>query len=348
MLKDLISVIVPIYNIPEKLLRKCIESITNQTYKNLEIILINDCSPDNSRSVISHYAELDSRIIFIDNNENKGISSSRNNGLRIMTGDFFTFVDADDYIDPNRIALLLEEAIRTKAEIVVSAFKYVTEEERFLYYERKKNQTFNLTQIHEKVRALPYLHYYVWSKLFKTETFKEIRFNPKAGRSSEDSIYSIECFVKASTMAISSDTSYNYVYRPNSITNSVINWRYIMSEVEACKQIENIFTTNGCKDIYTGHYWKPVYQKTTLLSGKISRISDREARASLFAFLREKYYSELVHVVPVNRYHPFYRFLFTLNSPGFLYYCTYFIYRSPINLITSRITTFLNVQKKKN
>ena len=110
--KKLISVIVPIYKIPEELLRRCIESIINQTYTNLEIILINDNSPDNAKAIISEYAQHDNRIIIIDKVKNEGASSAsvRNDGLLICHGNYFTFVDADDYIVCDRIEHLLKRA----------------------------------------------------------------------------------------------------------------------------------------------------------------------------------------------------------------------------------------------
>ena len=95
-MNKLISVIVPVYN-AEKYLKECVESLINQTYINLEIILINDGSTDNSIQICNEYADYDSRIIVVDK-LNEGVSKTRNLGIEIAKGDFITFVDSDDYI----------------------------------------------------------------------------------------------------------------------------------------------------------------------------------------------------------------------------------------------------------
>ena len=105
-----ISVIVPVYN-TEKYIGRCIESILNQSYKELEVIVINDGSSDGSAEIIRKYAENDSRIIFIDN-KNYGVSESRNIGIRNAKGEYIQFVDSDDFIDENMLKdtlKLLEE-----------------------------------------------------------------------------------------------------------------------------------------------------------------------------------------------------------------------------------------------
>lgn len=100
-MSDLVSIIVPVYN-AEKYLNKCLDSIVNQTYSNLEIILINDGSTDNSLSICNDYTNKDGRIIVIDKH-NTGAADSRNEGLKKATGKYIMFVDSDDFIDLNII-----------------------------------------------------------------------------------------------------------------------------------------------------------------------------------------------------------------------------------------------------
>ena len=100
MKRIIVSIIVPIYN-TEKYLRKCVDSILKQTYENLEVILVNDGSPDNSLEICREYERLDSRVKVI-NKKNGGLSSARNAGLEICTGKYITFVDSDDYLKKMR------------------------------------------------------------------------------------------------------------------------------------------------------------------------------------------------------------------------------------------------------
>lgn len=116
MKKIKISVIIPIYNV-EQYLSQCLDSIINQTYTNLEIILINDGSTDNSEKICNQYKLLDPRIIVI-HKTNGGLSDARNTGIKIATGDYISFVDADDFIDENMYTILFQKINTTNADII--------------------------------------------------------------------------------------------------------------------------------------------------------------------------------------------------------------------------------------
>ena len=113
-----ISVIIPVYN-EEEYCNECIDSVINQSYKNLEIICINDKSTDNSLKILEDYAQKDSRITIINNQENKGLGFSRNVGLEYATGDYIFFIDSDDSILENTLELLLKNAISNESDVVL-------------------------------------------------------------------------------------------------------------------------------------------------------------------------------------------------------------------------------------
>ncbi len=121
-MNKLISVIVPVYN-AEKYLKECVESLINQTYINLEIILINDGSTDNSIQICNEYADYDSRIIVVDK-LNEGVSKTRNLGIEIAKGDFITFVDSDDYIDLSMYEKLMIKAETENSDMVFCGYNY--------------------------------------------------------------------------------------------------------------------------------------------------------------------------------------------------------------------------------
>lgn len=116
MISPKISIIIPVYNV-EKYLPKCLDSIVNQTYKNLEIICVNDGSEDSSADILSRYAEQDSRFVLI-NKENEGVSVARNKALDAVSGEYIMFVDSDDWIDANTCELALNKALQQKADVV--------------------------------------------------------------------------------------------------------------------------------------------------------------------------------------------------------------------------------------
>ena len=116
-MEELISVVVPVYNV-EKYIDKCINSIINQTYKNLEIILVDDGSPDNCGNICDEYAKKDNRIIVI-HKENGGLSDARNTGIEVSKGKYITFIDSDDYISDNYVSFLYNLIIEYKADISI-------------------------------------------------------------------------------------------------------------------------------------------------------------------------------------------------------------------------------------
>lgn len=115
-MNDLISIIVPVYNV-EKYLNKCIDSIINQTYKNIEIILVDDGSTDNSGKICDEYLLRDSRIKVIHKN-NGGLSSARNEGINISSGEYIGFVDSDDWVEPNMYEEMYKKILYSNADIV--------------------------------------------------------------------------------------------------------------------------------------------------------------------------------------------------------------------------------------
>ena len=344
----LISVIVPIYNIPESMLRRCIESILNQTYSFLEIIFVNDNSPDNSLNIVKQYASEDERIIIFDKKNNEGVSAARNDGLSIAKGDYISFVDADDYIADARFSELLRIAEDNDADIVVTSLQRVTENGCRLFSGLSPNRVFNFKNKNDRIEALAHISYYVPTKLFRYELLKGISF-PKL-IIAEDLVFSINCFLKAERMVTSDNISYYYVQRNQSALRKEITFEYVESQIIARKTVKELFESYNLMDIYLNYYWKTVYQETTLLCGMIANIKDRQKRLEYFKYLKKKYYAVLAKLVPENnRYDLFYRVLFkTTNNPKLFYYCSYFIYRSPFDLLKDRLIKIINMVMIKN
>lgn len=133
---DLISIIVPVYNV-EKYLEHCLNSIINQTYKNLEIILVNDGSTDNSLEICESFKQKDSRIKIITKG-NGGLSSARNEGLKIAKGNYISFVDSDDWIDADFIKALYNNLISTDSDMSTCEFIRETEPSQFVETKKEK------------------------------------------------------------------------------------------------------------------------------------------------------------------------------------------------------------------
>lgn len=214
-----ISIIVPIYNV-EKYLPKCIDSILNQTFKNFELILVNDGSPDRCGAICDSYAALDSRIVVI-HKENGGVSSARNAGLDTARGNYIGFVDPDDYIDPEMYSTLFNLCKDRNADI--SVCKFAREINGKIQYNEEEKQIIKLDNEHGMVELFKGILYRfsLCNKLFKMHCFEGIQF--PEGRIHEDLSTTYLLFSKASKIVYQSFKGYIYVKREESILTSRYN-----------------------------------------------------------------------------------------------------------------------------
>ncbi|NLK66988.1 MAG: glycosyltransferase [Campylobacteraceae bacterium] len=220
-MKPLISVIVPVYKV-EKYLKKCIDSIINQTYENLEIILVNDGSPDNCPQICDEYALKDRRVKVI-HKENGGLSDARNAGLDVMSGEFVTFIDSDDFVSRFYIENLYFLVKKYEADITITEFLYIKDSQILALNESKiSDEKVLVHQKDEFMQNIFYAKIYdigATRKLFKSSFFEDIRF-PK-GRISEDLGTIPYVFEKASKIAFCKKQDYFYLIRDDSITRTV-------------------------------------------------------------------------------------------------------------------------------
>lgn len=241
--KDKVSIIVPIYNV-EKYLERCIDSIINQTYKNLEIILIDDGSTDKCRNICENYKEKDSRII-VDHKENGGLSTARNRGLDISTGKYILFVDSDDYICDTMIEELLKLLLKYNADIAHCNFKIVDEFGNNMNDKHKDLYDENLMNSYETIYS--YIVDYrvkvmAWNKLYRRELFDYIRF--KDGYVYEDEIIFPEIISKSELNITTNKKLYFYTYNNNSITKTDFNESKLKSKKYLCDFLEKFYLEN--------------------------------------------------------------------------------------------------------
>jgi len=224
-----ISVVIPIYKV-EKYLEKCVESVVNQTYKNLEIFLVDDGSPDNCPKMCEDWAKKDKRIKVI-HKQNGGLSDARNFGIEKATGDYIMFVDSDDYLDEKICETLLTLSLKYNAEISMCDGCDV--------YENNPNLNNNLTQ-NKKIEESVFnkedlfkmllknnIKYFMtaWAKLYKIELFKTLRYDK--GRIHEDEFILHKLINLTNTLAYVNLPYYYYLQREGSIMQSKKEKSYI-------------------------------------------------------------------------------------------------------------------------
>ena len=215
-----ISVIVPVYKV-EKYLDRCVESIVNQTYKNLEIILVDDGSPDNCPAMCDAWAEKDERIRVI-HKENGGLSDARNAGMDIATGDYIGFVDSDDWIEPDMYQFLMNNILENDSDISRCGLfvEYEDEEDK-----QEQNSEFLSMRICDNTEYLKglvqggYVRGVVWNKLYKCSCIGDDRFMTADG-ASEDIMFNNRIALKVKSCVCEDRPLYHYVRRKGAITIS--------------------------------------------------------------------------------------------------------------------------------
>jgi glycosyltransferase involved in cell wall biosynthesis len=217
-INDLISVIVPVYNV-EKYLPQCINSLLNQTIKNLEIILVNDGSLDTSGKICDEFSKKDNRIIVI-HKENGGLSSARNAGLEIAKGPYIGFVDSDDWLDESMYETLLKIIKDTDSDIsCCKFFKTADSEEKIPATDNEIIQSFNNVEGLNNFYTDLYTQTVVaWNKLYKRELFNDVIY--PTGKIHEDEGTTYKLFYKANKIIYTNKPLYYYRITPNSITTS--------------------------------------------------------------------------------------------------------------------------------
>lgn len=209
-----VSVIVPVYNV-EKYLRQCLDSLTQQTYRNLEIIIVNDGSTDKSGAICEEYALKDSRIHLISQ-ANAGQSAARNAGLSMASGDYITFVDSDDWVEPDFIQSLYAMMIDNKADIVCCDYLLEYENKSVCAKIGNKGDKEEYSNSFLLASKLPVT---VWYKLYK----KKLLINQKfvEGIKCEDVPFTMQVFSRMPKTRILSEPKYHYRQRSSSTVNSL-------------------------------------------------------------------------------------------------------------------------------
>lgn len=232
------SIIVPIYKV-EEYIERCVTSLIEQTYPNIEIILVDDGSPDNCPKICDNYAKKDSRIKVI-HKVNGGLSDARNAGLKIATGDYIIFVDSDDYVNKNMCEQMLEYAKKNYDVIIGDAIveggkinlehictdKVLSGKEYLLY-------------AHESQKA-PMA---VWLNIYNRDFLNKNRLRFKYGILHEDEEFTPRVFLKARSVFVTKIPFYHYIIRDNSITTKKDKRKNAKDFYDTCIELEKIYNT---------------------------------------------------------------------------------------------------------
>lgn len=223
----LISVIVPVYNV-EKYLRQCLDSLLQQSYRDLEIIMVDDGSQDSSGEICEEYAAKDSRIKVI-HKQNEGLGFARNSGLEISTGKYVTFIDSDDVAECDLVEQLMKEVVDKDVDTCIGGFKRIAEDGKVVFQESYAREAFSGNDVYNKLFArmlgsAPDAHdairMSVWNVLYSMDIIRKhnIRFPSERVFISEDIVWDSEYYRYAQAVSVIGSTAYHYRITPGSLT----------------------------------------------------------------------------------------------------------------------------------
>ena len=213
----LVSIIVPIY-CTEVYLPECIESLCHQTYPHIQIVLVDDQSPDQCPAICDRYAQQDERIVVI-HQKNSGVSGARNTGLRYASGEYIMFVDSDDTLNPDAVRILLQDAYDYEADIVWAPQNCAVETNAvYNIYRNQDALALSLDGTHN-INA-------VWGKLFRATFIQNLRF-VDGKNINEDGFFMFQCYMRAPVFVRHAISIYNYNIRPDSCSRQVFSDKYL-------------------------------------------------------------------------------------------------------------------------
>ncbi|MDE5558708.1 MAG: glycosyltransferase [Ruminococcus sp.] len=215
-----ISVIIPVYRV-EKYIARCLDSVINNTYQNIEIVCVNDGSPDDSLRILNAYAERDSRIVVVSQN-NGGLSSARNTGIKHSTGEYVTFIDSDDWIHPNYFEILIDSIRKEMADVAICGFDQVEQySNSFIVYDQKSyaKQVFNIS-IDELMHDKKFKMFKVYACGVLYRKAKIIHFFPEDVKVIEDNIFNLINLPQYKKACIINLPIYFYYFNSNSIMHT--------------------------------------------------------------------------------------------------------------------------------
>ena len=297
---SLISVIVPVYNVGEYLSR-CVDSILKQTYSNLEIILVDDGSTDDSGHICDTYIPRDSRIRVI-HKKNGGLSSARNAGIEKAKGEYLSFIDSDDYIHPEFYERLYTAIMENDADVAVCNFKQVAHGTETDTGERKVSKFVGKQSIMDNFyNSNCAASVVAWNKLYKRSVFGQLRYKPGIIHEDEELTYRI--LYSSNCAVYLSDTLYYYYVRENSITMKP----YAQRNLQMFDVLKSIIV------FYDEHREKELRKKAVIRYFKILQLHmlrvERECQCrnvrvsenELYKTLR-KYYIDDLHYYHMRKY----------------------------------------------
>ena len=248
----IISIVIPVYNV-ESYISQCLDSIVNQSYRNLEIILIDDGSTDRSGEICDKYAAKDARII-VKHQKNGGAANAKNAALKIASGDYLAFVDSDDYVEPDAYDYMISILEEYDADVIQGSFRYIYKNKKEDYPATDKNMEYGTIEYLKKYTE-NWTCALLWDKLYKRSLFQDIFF--EEGHVVDDEFFTYQGMMNARKIICVPEIVYNYRKRKSSVTsNPDYQSRIIFDKLDYLEKRRTIITGKylELKRVFDRHY----------------------------------------------------------------------------------------------
>lgn len=274
--KELVSIIIPVYN-AQKYIKRCLTSVLNQSYTNIEIIVINDGSTDKSEEIVESLAKKDSRIKLLNQN-NQGAAKTRNTGIKKATGEYIMFIDNDDYIEKDYVNMYVNNI--KKNDIVIGGYRRVSNKKE--YFKVKGNS-----------KWYPYLIMAPWAKLYRKDFIIKNKIEFLDYAIGEDSYFSINAYGKAKSIKIIDYIGYNWFFNEESISNTT--QRGFNKKIDIKYLLEKLYEVFPKENEFHDYYFLRYGIWYLLFSGRNAKKEEfMEEYKKIFSWLKEK-------KIPINR-----------------------------------------------
>lgn len=296
---DLVSIIVPVYK-TEQYLSRCVNSILNQSYSNIEIILVDDGSPDDCPRLCNEFEEKYSNVKVV-HKKNGGLSSARNAGLDVCKGNYISFIDSDDFIEKNFIRRLYESLKKFNADVAMVQYAQVTSESDLPYVKPQKEKVYKNNDVEKAFLKLKIDS--VCVGLYRAEVLEKQRFIE--GKTSEDIPFNFDVFRKIKTFIYIPEKRYYYYYNPESISNGPLD-KNMLNYLEFRKEICEYYST---KPLELKRMSEALYARAAMglqtrmtlygISQDLDEKICNELFSNVFRKYRESFYQ--VNIIPLSR-----------------------------------------------
>lgn len=305
LMKPKVSIIVPVYKV-EQYLDQCLQSLINQTLQEIEIIIINDASPDRSNQVIEKYLN-NSKIKLIHHEVNKGLSATRNSGIEVAQGEYIGFVDSDDYISPDMFRTMYLAGVKNQSDLVSIGYQRCSNDGKILSkhsFPLKGNNTYNHDQLIDSITSA-HRNQFIWfvpRNLYKREMIKnnKLLFNEEI-KFGEDSIFNLYAFYYANKVVTIED--YFYFYRENPESLTLKKGKHYLEEnlIRQFKEKKEFYSRFGFDDdaLIDLYYYVSIHQLPMLLSNSVLICEEKKTSAKIREVLNLELIKESLPYVPL-------------------------------------------------